>query len=90
MKFVFVIVLPPVSLLTVSVILYFSSCKYWCFGFFSVDDVPPPKLHFHLVGFSELLSVTATVNGAFPEVGNAENAVISFAISYFRYYDIHK
>jgi len=42
------------------------------------------------VGFFELLSLKITVKGAFLEVGDAENAATGFAISYFRYYDIHK
>jgi len=65
MKFVFVIVLPPASLLTVSVILYFPSCKYWFFGFFSLEIVPSPKLHFHFSGKPVLLSVKAQLMGLF-------------------------
>ena len=37
----------------------------------AVEVVPSPKLHFHAVGDPVLLSVNATFNGAFPEVGDA-------------------
>jgi hypothetical protein len=35
-------------------------------------DVPSPKLQFHEVGDPVLVSLNATFNGAFPEVGVAE------------------
>jgi len=68
----------------------FPSCKYWCSGLFFLEVIPSPKLHFHFSGKPVFLSVKTTVNGAFPEVGDAENAATDFAIPYFRYYDIYK
>ena len=47
-----------------------------------MDDVPSPKLHFHLVGKPVLVSVKATVNGVFPEAGDAENSATGFAVTF--------
>jgi hypothetical protein len=44
-----------------------------CTGFFSVEFVPSPKFQFHDVGDPMLWSVKLTLNGVFPEVGDAEN-----------------
>ena len=50
------------------------SCRA-CVGLFTVELVPSPKVHFHEVGEPVLLSVKATLNGTFPDVGDAENTV---------------
>ena len=52
--------------------MYFPVVLYVCTGFFSVEDVLSPKLQLHEVGVPVLVSVKATVNGTFPEVGVAE------------------
>jgi len=71
-------VLLPASFVTVSVTLYFPTLEYLCVGFCRVDDVPSPKFHFHAVGVPVLLSVNTTFNGAFPDVGEAENSATGF------------
>jgi len=67
-------VLLPAAFVAVSVTVYFPALEYLCVGLLAVDDVPSPKFHFHEVGVPVLLSVNATVNGIFPEVGDAENS----------------
>ena len=69
-----VLVLLPLAFLTVKLTVYFPALLYVCTGFLAVEYVPSPKLHFHEVGDPVLLSVNVTFNGAFPEVGDAENA----------------
>jgi hypothetical protein len=51
-------------------------------GFCEVFVAPSPKLHFHEVGEPVLVSLKATVNGAVPEVGLAENAVTGFPVTF--------
>jgi hypothetical protein len=43
-------------------------------GLFSIEVAPSPKFHNHEAGDPVLLSVNVTVKGAFPEIGEAENA----------------
>ncbi len=62
----------PAELVTVSVTLYFPTLEYLCVGFLAVDDVPSPKFHFHAVGVPLLVSLNATFNGAFSEIGETE------------------
>jgi len=48
-----------------------------CTGFFSIEEVPSPKLHVHEAGDPPvLLSLNNTVNGAVPEVAFAEIAAM--------------
>ena len=54
--------------------MYFPSLLYVCTVFLTVEDVPSPKFQFHEVGVPVLLSVNATFNGAYPEIGDAEKA----------------
>lgn len=69
-----VLVLLPWVFLTVRETVYLPFLVYICKGFLTVEDVPSPKLHLHEVGDPVLLSVNCTLNGTFPEVGDAENA----------------
>ena len=64
----------PAALVAVSLTVYFPAVEYLCVGFFAVEDVPSPKFHFQEVGDPVLLSVKETLNGAFPDVEDAENA----------------
>ena len=73
--------LVPTELVTVSVIVYFPAADYLCVGFCKVEEVPSPKLHFHLVGDPVLVSVNLTFNGNFPEVGETENAATGFDVA---------
>ncbi len=67
-----VLLLP--GLFTVKLTVYFPVLLYTCTGFFSVELVPSPKIHFHEAGDPVLLSVKLTLSGADPEVGMAEKA----------------
>jgi hypothetical protein len=67
-------VLLPAEFVTVKLTVYLPVLLYVCAGFFWVDYVLSPKLHFHDTGLLELLSVKCTFNGALPDVGNAEKA----------------
>jgi len=69
--FDFVAVLLPAAFVTVSLTVYFPVLEYLCVGFFSVDDFPSPKLHFHFVVFPVLLSVNFTLKGSVPDFGDA-------------------
>jgi len=71
----------PVALVTLRVTVYFPALEYLCVGFCLVEIIPSPKSHFHFVGDPVLLSVNLTFNGDFPEVGDAENAAIGFAVT---------
>jgi len=51
-----------------------------------VEIVPSPKVHFHDVGVSVLLSVKATVNRTFPEVGAPEKAATDETVKIMIYY----
>ncbi len=64
----------PASFVAVIVTVYFPVLEYLCVGFLAVEVVPSPKFHFHAVGVPVLLSVNTTFNGAFPDVGEAENS----------------
>ena len=46
------------------------------------DFDPSPKFHIHPAGIPVLLSVNLTFNGAFPEVGDAENEATGFDITF--------
>ncbi len=61
--------------------MYFPALEYLCVGFLAVEDVPSPKFHFHEVGVPVLLSLNATVNGEFPDVGEAENSATGFVVA---------
>jgi hypothetical protein len=69
-----VFVLLPFAFFTVKLTVYFPALLYVCAGFLVVEYVPSPKLHFHDVGLLALLSVNCTFSGAFPDLGEAENA----------------
>ena len=63
----------PAAFLTVRVIVYLPAFVYLCTGFWEVEVVLSPKFHDQEAGLLVLLSVNFTVNGAFPEVLDAEN-----------------
>jgi hypothetical protein len=69
-----VFVLLPTAFFTVKLTVYFPAVMYLCTGFLAVEYILSPKLYFHEVGVPVLLSVNVTFSGAFPEVGDAENA----------------
>ena len=71
-----VLVLLPCEFPAVRETVNFPFLVYVCTGFLVVEEVPSPKFHLHEVGDPVLLSVNCTFNGAFPEVGDAENAPI--------------
>jgi hypothetical protein len=80
-----VLVLLPLQFLTVNLTVYFPALLYLCTGFFWVEYVPSPKLHFLEIGDPVLLSVNRTFNGAFPEVGDATKAATSFEETRFTF-----
>ena len=59
-------------MLTVKPTVYFLDLVYVCTGFGSIEVTPSPKFQSREVGDPVLVSVNATVSGAFPEVGVAE------------------
>ena len=69
----------PLAFVAVSVTVYLPTLEYLCVGFCWVEVVPSPKLHFHLIGEPVLVSLKATVSGAFPSAGFAENSATGFA-----------
>ena len=62
------------ELFTVKLTVYCPVLLYTYTGFFSVEEFPSPKTHFHEVGDPVLLSVKLTLSGADPEVGAAKKA----------------
>jgi hypothetical protein len=54
--------------------VYLPVLLYACAGPLTVEDVPSPKFQDQEVGDPVLTSVKLTVNGAFPDVGEAEKA----------------
>ncbi len=50
-----------------------------CFGFWSVEVVPSPKLQFHAVGEPVELSLKYTVRGAVPVLGEPQQFITGFA-----------
>jgi hypothetical protein len=75
---VFVVVLLPAALVTLKLTLYFPAIVYLCTGFFWVEYVLSPKLHFHDVGAPVLLSAKATFKGDLPEVTLLAKFAIGF------------
>ncbi len=71
----------PAAFFTVKLTVYFPALLYVYVGLCFVEVFPSPKFHFQEVCDPVLLSIKVTVNGAFPEVGFAENAATGFAIT---------
>ena len=69
-----ILVLLSFAFFTVKLTVYFPAAAYLCTGFLAIEYVLSPKFHFYEVGVPVLLSVNVTFSGAFPEVGDAENA----------------
>jgi hypothetical protein len=60
--------------------VYVPALVYLCTGFFAVEYILSPKLHFHEVGDPVLLSVKATLKGVFPDIGDPEKAAIGIEV----------
>lgn len=60
--------------LTVKLTVYFPIFVYLCVGFLAVEVLESPKFQDQEVGDPVLLSVNLTVNGFFPERGDAVKA----------------
>ena len=73
---VFVIVLLPEGLPTVSVTVYTPGFKYVVDGFLREELVPLPRFQFHDVGLPVELSVKFTTSGAQPERGEAVKSAV--------------
>jgi hypothetical protein len=69
-----VFVLLPWEFPAVRETVNFPFLVYVCTGFLVVKEVPSPKFQLHEVGDPVLQSVNCIFNGAFPDVGDAENA----------------
>ena len=65
-------VLLPAALVTFRVTVYFPAFVYLCTGFLAVEVYLSPKFQRYDVDDPVLLSVNFTVNGTFPETGDAE------------------
>jgi hypothetical protein len=64
----FVNSLLPFALLDFNVTGNIPVLLYVCTGFFSIEELPSPKLHFHEFGDPVLWSVKLTVKGTLPDV----------------------
>ncbi len=71
-----VLSLLPSAFFTFKLTLYLLTLVYLCTEFWFFEVLPSPNLQDHELGDPVLLSSNLTVNGAFPDVGYAENAAI--------------
>ena len=73
-----VLALLPAAFFTVKVTVNFPFLVYVCVALRVDEVVLSPKFQLHEVGDPVLLSVNCTLNGAFPDVGDAEKAATGF------------